>query len=351
MNMVINQFDNTNQASEQRYLHLFKNLPICIFVADLTMSPVIIVEVNQRAELVYGYPAAELIGKSATQLMPEESRAFIQEILQRVRRGETVTTETTNLHRDGTTFAVRVIATLDPTDSGRMITTVEDITAEIQRRSETEAIEAERLRIAHEIHDGVAQSLGALRFKSALWSRMTETAPPGMRAAIDELQSVLITTIDDLRRAIFALRPIDLESLGFLPALTQFVTNFGDQNHLSIQLDISPQNTLPTSYELPLFRIIQESLSNVNQHAGASSVLVHLSVDEAGGVVLSVRDNGHGFDPGLARTGDHFRHFGLRHIRERILVRRGTLDIRSAFGKGTELLVTLPPLEVKDAAS
>ncbi len=343
--MVTSQSDSVSQASEQRYRHLFENLPICIFVADLTVAPAVILEVNRRTELVYGYTAAELVGTPAVHLVPEESRVSVQHIIQRAQQGETVTAETTNRHRDGTAFPVRVIATLDPTNSGRMIAAVEDITAEIQRRTETDAIEAERLRIAHEIHDGVAQSLGGLRFKSALWSHLAETAPPGMRAALDELQTVLTTAIEDMRRAIFALRPVDLESLGFLPALTRITTDFGDQNQLFTQLEISgSNNSLPASYELPLFRIIQEGLSNINQHARASSVLVHLTVDEAGGLILSLKDNGLGFVPSLAGASIHAGHFGLVQMRERILDLGGTLDIHSAPGQGTELLITLLPL-------
>ena len=76
-----------------------------------------------------------------------------------------------------------------------------------------------------------------------------------------------------------------------------------------------------------------------------------LSVDKAGGVALSVRDDGCGFDPGLVRKDDPPGHFGLRQMRERILDLGGTLDIHSSIGGGTELLVTLPPLteEVNDA--
>ena len=269
----------------------------------------------------------------------------VQGILRRVRQGETVTAETINRRRDGTPFPVRVIATPDPTDAGRMIVTVEDITAEKQRRSETEAIDAERRRIAHEIHDGVAQSLAGLRFKSALWSHLAEAAPPPMRAALDELQDVLMAAIADLRRAIFALRPVDLEALGFFPALTQLVGDFGDQNQLVAQLDLSgPPDALPAVYELPLFRIIQEGLNNIGQHARASSALVRLAVDAAGGVAVLVRDNGRGFDPGQLGPADQAGHFGLRQMRERILDLGGTLDIRSAIGQGAELLITLPPI-------
>jgi PAS domain S-box-containing protein len=339
------QTDRANRAGEQRYRHLFENMPICIFVADLNVTPATIVEVNRRAELVYGYAAAELMGMPAAALTPEDARPILLSVVQRVQQGETVTIETISRHRDGTCFPVRVIAAPDPTDDGRMITTVEDITAEKQRRSEADAIDAERRRIAHEIHDGVAQNLAGLRFKSALWSHLAEAAPPPMRAALDELQDVLMAAITDLRRSIFALRPVDLETLGFFPALTQLVADFGDQNQLAARLEVyGTQDTLPTTCELPLFRIIQEGLNNIGQHARASSVLVRFTVEAAGGITVSVRDNGHGFDPGRLGPTDYPGHFGLRQMRERILDLGGGLDIHSASGQGTELVITLPPV-------
>ena len=342
--MVTGQSDSARQTGEQRYRHLFEHMPICIFVTDLTVTPATILEANRRAELVYGYTAAELAGMSAVQLVPEDAMPAILAIVQQVREGQTVTAETTNRHRDGTRFPVRIIAAPDPTDDGRMIVTVEDISAEKQRRSEADAIDAERRRIAHEIHDGVAQSLAGLRFKSALWSHLAEAAPPGMRAALDELQVVLIAAIVDLRRSIFALRPVDLAALGFFPALAQLVGDFGDQNHLVTQLDVSgAQDSLPAAYQLPLFRIIQEGLNNIGQHARASSVLVRLTVDVGGGVAATVRDDGRGFDPQQLAPVDREGHFGLRQMRERILDLGGTLDIHSAPGQGTELVITLPP--------
>jgi signal transduction histidine kinase len=293
--------------------------------------------------LVYGYTAAEFAGMPAAYLIPEDARAAVLTIVQRVQQGQTVTAETTNQRRDCTRFPVRIVAAPDPTDARHMIVTVEDITAEVQRRSEAEAIDAERHRIAHEIHDGVAQSLAGLRFKSALWHYLADAAPPGMRAALDELQTVLNVAIVDLRRAIFALRPVDLDASGFYPALTQLVRDFGDQNQLAARLELAgPQKALPQVAELPLYRIIQEGLSNVGQHARASSVAVQLMVDPAGGVVVSVHDDGCGFDPGQLGPVDQAGHFGLRQMRERILDLGGTLDIHSAVGQGTQLVITLP---------
>ena len=350
---MTSQSDTGSQAGEQRYRHLFEHMPICIYVVDLTATPPMLLEANRRAQLVYGYTAAELVGMSAAQLMPEDARLAVLSIVQQVEQGQTVTTETTNQRRDGTRFPVRIVAAPDPTDAGHMLVTVEDITADRQRRSEAEAIDAERRRIAHEIHDGVAQSLAGLRFKSALWSHLADEAPPGMRAALDELKAALVVAIVDLRRAIFALRPVDLDALGFFPALAQLVSDFGDQNQLPARLEVTgSQDALPAVYELPLFRIIQEGLNNVGQHAGASSVWVQLMVDAAGSVKVSVRDDGRGFDPGQFGPTDHPGHFGLRQMRERVLSRGGTINIRSARGQGTELVISLPPVakEVNHAA-
>jgi PAS domain S-box-containing protein len=347
--MVTNQRDGrAHQTGGRRYRHLFEHAPICIFVIDLTASPATILEVNRRTELVYGYPSTELVGLPADCLVVEEAIPAAQTIVGQAQQGQTVTAETTHCRRDGTRFPVRLIAALDPTDDGQMIVTIEDITAERQRRSEADAIARERLRIAQEIHDGVAQTLASLRFKSALWSHLAEAAPPHMRAALDELQAVLLAAIADIRRAIFALRPVELDALGFFPALTQLVADFGDQNQLAARLDLSgAQNILPAAYELPLFRIIQEGLNNIGQHARASRAVVRLTVEAAGGIAVSVRDNGCGFDPSQLGPADYAGHFGLRQMRERVLDLGGTLDIRSQRDRGTELVITLPPLTNK----
>ena len=196
--MVTDQTNSAIQAREQRYRHLFENLPVSIFIADLKVTPPVILQVNKRTEVVFGYTAVELVGKPSILLATEEARVDVQNRIQRVRRGERITAETKGQRRDGTSFPMRTIAILDPTDSGHVIVAVEDITVEVERRSEAEAIDAERLRIAHELHDGVAQSLAGLRFKSALWSHLAdsiEAAPPAMRDAmrnaLDEIEAVL----------------------------------------------------------------------------------------------------------------------------------------------------------------
>jgi len=310
--MLIRKSDG---AGEQRYRHLFENLPICIFVADLTVNPAVILEVNRRAELLYGYLAANLVGNPAIQLVPEKSRAGFQKVLQRVQQGETVTTESTHQRRDGSDFPVRVIAALDPTNPARMIATVEDITAEKQRRSEADAIDAERLRIAHEIHDGGAKpgcatlqggavvSSGrrgprcharcARRIASRAGCGRGRPAPRDLRLAPGGPRRTRPFSGTDTGGGLWRPKPIGRAAGGVRDA------------------------GIPApSYELPLFRIIQQGLHNIARHALASSVLVRVTVDPAGGVALSLVDNGRGFDLSLVGTSGHF---GLRHMRERIL--------------------------------
>jgi len=162
---------NPIRADGDRHDHeLLMEIPICIFVADLSEVSATIREVNRRAELVYGYTAEELVGMPAANLVPEDARAVVLAILERVRQGQAVTAKTVTQRRDRTRFPVRIFAAPDPSHSDRAVVAVEDITAEHLGRTETEAIEAERHRIAHEIHDSVAQSLAGLRFKLVLWA-------------------------------------------------------------------------------------------------------------------------------------------------------------------------------------
>ena len=314
-------------------------------IADVIATPAIILEANRRAELVYGYTAAEFAGMPAAYLIPEEARAAVLAIVQRVRQGQSVTAETTNQRRDCTCFPVRIVAAPDPTDARHMIVTVEDITAErsagARRRPSTPSAIALPTRSTtawRKPWPGCASS-------RRCGSHLADAAPPRMRAALDELAGRARCPSLTSAAPSFALRPVDLEALGFYPTLTQLVSDFGDQNQLAARLEITgPQEALPEVAELPLYRIIQEGLSNVGQHARANSVVVKLTVDPAGGVVVSVRDDGGGFDPSQLGPVDQAGHFGLRQMRERIVDLGGTLDIRSAIGQGTELLITLPPV-------
>ncbi|MFQ5859857.1 MAG: sensor histidine kinase, partial [Anaerolineae bacterium] len=167
--------------------------------------------------------------------------------------------------------------------------------------------------------------------------------PAQMHAELDSFQELLNRNIREVRRSIFALRPVALDELGFYPALRQFISEFGEHNQLHIDLRIAgPPERLPASLEPVLFRIIQESLNNIAKHAQAGMVWIGLNLASPDAVTLSVRDDGVGFDPAILEYIVQRGHLGLKQMRERVENLAGTFELRSQPGSGTEIQIVLP---------
>jgi two-component system, NarL family, sensor histidine kinase UhpB len=190
------------------------------------------------------------------------------------------------------------------------------------------AQEAERVGIARDLHDEVGQVLtGVLLNLNSI-----ATAVPTHRDEIDEAKQAVRVALDEVRRISAELRPEMLEQLGLVSALTELSTTFAHVSGLRVERRFDP--TLPklsADAELAAYRIAQESLTNVARHAAATDVTIALERGR-GSVVLSVSDNGRGFDGSLQEHG------GLRSMRERALLidaalavhpnRRGGVDVR-----------------------
>ncbi len=332
---------------EERFRTLFESAPLCVFEADLAPTPPRVLRANPQSERVYGWPAEEWASVSLGQIFPAGARPDLERMTERLRAGETVHLESTHRRRDGNEFPVRVSAAPERAPGRKLaIVVVEDITAEKAWRSEEEAIAEERRRIAREIHDGLAQDLASLRMRARLWHQLVDEAPQQMHAEIDALRGLLRQNIREVRRAIFALRPLALDELGFWPALHRFLDEFGEQNQLHVSLEARGiDEALPAltpHLELVLFRIIQETLNNVAKHAQATTVWVELNVEETGSVCLTVRDDGVGFDPAILDQAIRSGHVGLKQMRERVAVLKGTFTLSSKPGHGTEICITLP---------
>jgi PAS domain S-box-containing protein len=330
-------------ASEQHFRLLFENAPLGIFEIDIAGATPTILAANRRAEATYGWSSAEFTELDPALLIPDASRREIQRLIEAVRGGKAAHLETTNQRRDGTIFPVRIIATPGGEDhSPHMIVAVEDITAQRQRRSEAEAIDADRLRIAQEMHDGVAQDMAALRLKLSLWRDWVDAEPERMQSELDQTQDTLDAAIEDIRRAIYALRPLALDEMGLLPALPRYIADFNDQNdvYVQVQIDVAGES-LPADLELPLFRVVQEALNNVAQHAEAGLAWVRLQASEDT-INLTIRDNGRGFDVASLSGAGRSGHLGLIQMRERIKQAGGQLTVASQPDKGTEIRVDLP---------
>ncbi|MFV9506760.1 MAG: sensor histidine kinase [Oscillochloridaceae bacterium umkhey_bin13] len=204
-----------------------------------------------------------------------------------------------------------------------------------------QAITEERTRIASDLHDGVAQSLAFLRMRINLWEDWLNQEPERLRGEFVTLKGTLRNQIEELRRAIFALRPMELSQLGFVAALRRYVTEFADQQVWELDLELSDlPPDLPHVLELAAFRCVQEALNNAAKHAQARHVAVMLKAVD-GGLQIIVRDDGVGFDPGAQGELPGTR-LGLRQLRERAAALDGRLTILSRPGAGTEVRVWLP---------
>ena len=332
------------RQSEKRYRHLFDNAPLCIFEMDVGQTLPIVIRANHQAEQVYGWSSEEFAAASLEQIVPSETMSDLAKIAEALAAGQAITQESINRRRDGSVFPVRISATPEAASiPEHAVIIVEDITVDKTRRSEEAAIAEERGRIAREIHDGLAQDLASLRLRVRLWHDLVDHDPAQMHAELDTLRELLSKNINEVRRSIFALRPVSLDELGFYPALRQFASDFGDQNQLQVDLCISgPENRLPSRLEPVLFRIIQEALNNVGKHARASAAWVELDLTAAHSMTLMVRDNGLGFDLAILDTAPRRGRLGLKQMRERAEELEGTFAVQSEVGKGTRIQVVLP---------
>ena len=196
-----------------------------------------------------------------------------------------------------------------------------------------QAQEEERRRLARGLHDEVGQSMTAVLLQL---KRLTANANPEQRTQLAEAQRVVKTSLDDLRRLAQELRPELLDHLGLASALAELASGFEQRAHVRVQgrleRDLPP---LDPQAELVLYRVAQESLTNIARHAQASEVLLMLERGK-GSVVLRVIDNGQGFDPERVEGG------GLRGIRERALIVGGAVAIKPGPQGGVEVRLEVP---------
>ncbi|HVE68749.1 MAG TPA: HAMP domain-containing sensor histidine kinase [Solirubrobacteraceae bacterium] len=207
---------------------------------------------------------------------------------------------------------------------------------EEERRAASQSVlraqEQERKRLAQDLHDEVNQALTAimLRLQASI-----QDAPPDLAGELRETQRLAGQAMEELLNLARELRPTALDDHGLLPALRAQVRDFAERT--GIHADFRRRGDVPElsdDQQLVIYRVAQESLSNVVQHADARHVSVELSF--VGGTTLRIADDGCGVNGG-ARNGG----LGLRGMQERALLVGGKLDVHSAGGRGTTVTLTM----------
>jgi signal transduction histidine kinase len=198
--------------------------------------------------------------------------------------------------------------------------------------------EDEQKRIARELHDEMGGVLAALNIKVSLMATHPPTEMADLMTEVGSLENLVAAGIHALRKTVTELRPSLLDEAGLKLAIQSYVQEFGRNTEIKCDLRLPEEElTLDGNQSTAIFRIIQESLTNVAKHAKANRVSIVLSEWDAS-LILTVKDNGTGFDLNARKA----KSFGLLGIRERAAMVGGNAQITSAVGKGTTVRVNLP---------
>jgi PAS domain S-box-containing protein len=309
--------------------------------------------VNRAGERDLGWTAAEVVGRDVHALLhaggarhPRE-RCALPRVLA---SGVTITVDSdTFTRRDGSSIPVAYTSSPIVTD-GRVVGAVlafRDITeqkrVEAMRRTFAQRLietqEAERRRVAHELHDEIGQALTAIKINLAA----TRPASGVASSQLNESSALVDQALQRVRDLSFNLRPSLLDDLGLLAALRCYVDHEARRAGLTphFLIDVSA-GRVAAAIETACFRVAQEALTNVVRHARARNVWVQLHKN-AGALHLFLRDDGAGFDAAAAcRDWVSDRHLGLRGMQERVRILEGDIDIASTIGRGTTVHACFP---------
>jgi signal transduction histidine kinase len=218
------------------------------------------------------------------------------------------------------------------TESVRSQASLQELSARLVR-----AQEDERRALSRELHDEVAQAFSAVLMEA---ENLLDLDPaPKVRAHLDSIRGVAENGMNEIRNMALLLRPSMLDDFGLLPALEWQAREIGKRTGLRIQVASELSGELPEEHKTCVYRVVQEALNNCARHAQASAVEVSVC-SEAGQILVTVQDDGSGFDP------QRVRGLGLLGMEERARHLGGTFHIDSKPGRGTLLSVTLPRRDV-----
>jgi two-component system sensor histidine kinase DegS len=204
------------------------------------------------------------------------------------------------------------------------------------------AQEEERKRVAREIHDGPAQSLANIVMRAEFCLKLMEVNPAMLREELYSLMDLVRRSLQDVRKIIFDLRPMSLDDLGLVPALKRYVEQYINDHGIYVEIIVvGKEYELPSPLVVAVFRVIQESMTNIRKYAKATEVLIKIEFLK-NRINVVVRDNGCGFDVEKVMAEKSGIAFGLIGMRERIQLLRGKFEVKSSPGQGTEVILSVP---------
>ncbi len=308
--------------------------------------------VNKALETLFGYPKEELVGQKVELLVPERLRALHESHRADYNTSPHVRPMGMGMNllgrrKDGTWFPVEIsLSPLREGGNGLLAASVRDVGDRLRLQEERNQLalqletEQERDRIAMDLHDGIMQDIYAAALTMELAADDLKRSPDEAGVRIDHAIEQLHKVVVNIRSYIFDLRPRQFS--GSLPAALQdLVSEFTQNTHITVEVDISEDMTVDQDVGIALYHIAHEGLSNVQKHSRASNVRLSLVRSGKEGR-LSLVDNGRGFDTSKARPEQHR---GLRNMAARARSVGATFEVASRPGAGVRLLVRFPQAE------
>lgn len=343
--------------TDEQQKAILNNIPDQAWLKDADSRYIL---VNEAFVAACRLPEQQILNRTPVDVWPQEwGREYIDTDRRVMEQGVRLRYEERRHAEDGTLRWYDTIKTPIRNEQGEVIGTTgisRDITdrklAEqelLESRSQLRELSAylqsvreeERTRISRELHDELGQSLTAIRI--GLGVLETQYGLQGAQSLewaknLQQLKHIADSTVESVQRIAADLRPLILDELGLASALDWLLESFAERSRIAVELVVPP--TLPAySREIStaIFRILQESLTNVSRHSHATSVVVELKENERD-VLLKITDNGCGIDA----TDSCENSLGLIGMRERAFMLGGTLKIQSRQGSGTSIDVRIP---------
>ncbi len=320
-----------------------------------------IVMFNTAAEKIFRCPAAEAIGSPLDRFIPERFRAAHHGHIERFGKTGATTRvmgarlQLYGLRADGGEFPIDAsISQVDAEGSKFYTVILRDITErkriedalersyrELRELSAVmhEVREAERLRIARELHDDLAQWLTAIKMDVSWLSSHLPREQAQLVDKVEKMKGLVDTTVESVRRIAADLRPVMLDDLGVVAAMEHLLHDLSQRTGMIVGLDAEDAGVdFGEPLSSALYRMAQEALTNVVRHAEATEARVEMRI-EGGNLVLAVRDNGKGFDPEAAGSR---KSYGIMGIRERAHTLGGHARIARLDAGGTLVEIVVP---------
>lgn len=340
------------RMSADKYKLLFANNPLPMWM--LSLPDYRFMDVNHATLSQYGYSKEEFLQLNILDLRPKEEAERFRSTLNTNFRGVHYAGIWKHKKKDGTGLFVDVI-THDFVNDGQATRLVlaNDVTekyiADEKLKDSFKAIreltehlqnirEQERAHMAREIHDELGQLLTVLKMDVSWLNKRVTTTDPAIREKFTELLDMLDTTVKTVRRIASELRPTLLDDLGLVAAIEWHLEEFEKRSGISKEFKSSlTEVSIHDSMKIGLFRILQESLTNVARHSQAQKVNVGLDKNN-GHIILKITDNGKGFDTNRTTK----KTLGLLGMKERTEMMGGEYHITSKPGEGTVVEVKVP---------